>query len=71
MEGIATAAWIPCARPTDGTRVRRKIFLQFVAAKKEVRRVMVGEAGRDVSQTDSTWTGELVTYIEHNLLRGS
>lgn len=38
MDGIATAACMPYARPMDGTRVRRKGFLKFVAWRRRRNR---------------------------------
>ena len=42
MEGTATAAWIPYASATEGTRVRKRGFLNAVARRRVWRSVIVG-----------------------------
>ena len=41
MEGTATAAWMPNAVATEGTRVRRKGLEKFVAWSRVLMRGMI------------------------------
>ena len=46
MEGMATAAWRPYARPIEGRRVERKGVLKEVAWRRVERTAIVGDRSR-------------------------
>lgn len=53
MEGIATAAWMPYARPMDGMSVRRNGFW------KAVRRRRVWSTGGMVGDWEGLWVDKV------------
>lgn len=63
MEGTATAAWIPYASATEGTRLRRKGFLNAVARSRVWSNVILCECLYRKDFTSSrVFSGKISTF---------